>query len=292
MSAADAASLSSWSWWYSFGAYLVIAGVALEGADIIARHLAKRKQRRFIGPVKDSPIEPQTPTWAHTVGDVGFVILVGALLLEQICHHRMEDITDRERDRNEQVRVKLEKQIEEQRGENAKLFTIGEKAKESAALATKAAEEAKKKREVAEAGRLELQFKVFQLEVKTAPRIITPEMAEIFAKMTATAPKGRVIVYKIGDVAAEGAEHAARIFELLKNCGYEVGKVPAFAWGGPTAVGVWLAVADLKNPPPITESLHAAMKAAHLIQPSMKIQSEPLFEKEPDAVFVVVGVKN
>ena len=99
MSAADSNVLNWLSWLYTFGAWCVVLGVAMESAEIFARRSAKRKQSRFIGPLQNSPPEPQTPHWAHTIGDIGFLILVSALVIEQVCHQRMEVITDRERNR-------------------------------------------------------------------------------------------------------------------------------------------------------------------------------------------------
>jgi preprotein translocase subunit Sss1 len=77
----------------------VVVGVVLEGAEIYFRHSSKRKLRRFIGPLPYPPPEPHTPFLAHVIGDIGFVLLIGALVLEQVCHQRMEKITNRERDR-------------------------------------------------------------------------------------------------------------------------------------------------------------------------------------------------
>ena len=99
MSAADSNSLNWLSWLYAFGAWGVVLGVAMESAEILVRRSSKRRQNRFIGPLQSLPTEPQTPHWAHTTGDLGFVILVIALIFEQVCHQRMEGITDRERNR-------------------------------------------------------------------------------------------------------------------------------------------------------------------------------------------------
>jgi len=65
---------------------------------------------------------------------------------------------------------------------NAVLFTIGERAKESAARATEQAEKAKAEREKAEAGRLALQAKVIELEQQAAQAGITASNALSLSK--------------------------------------------------------------------------------------------------------------
>lgn len=52
MTAADSAALNWWSLLYTIGAWLVVTGVALEGADIIARRKNIREEARLNGFVK------------------------------------------------------------------------------------------------------------------------------------------------------------------------------------------------------------------------------------------------
>ena len=59
----------------------------------------QKARRRFIGSSQNHPIEPATPNWAHNFWDVGFLILVGGLFLEDLIHDRMAEITDRKKRR-------------------------------------------------------------------------------------------------------------------------------------------------------------------------------------------------
>lgn len=99
MSASDASLLNFWSLAYVVGAWAVVIGVVLEGAEIYIRRSHERRRKRFIGPIQPPLAVIEHPNWAHNVGDIGFLILVLALILEQVSHQNMESIAAREQKR-------------------------------------------------------------------------------------------------------------------------------------------------------------------------------------------------
>jgi len=81
---------------YDVGMWLVVVGVVLEGTEIAARRIAKWRSGRFVGPLKDPLPDPATPRWAHDWGDLGFFLLVLGLLVENVSHVRLKQISDTE----------------------------------------------------------------------------------------------------------------------------------------------------------------------------------------------------
>lgn len=95
MSAADASSLSLWSFLSTVGFVLVIVGVALEGAEVVAM-LKKWRWERQLKALRIRLPESGMPTWAHWIGNLGWFVLTVGLCLEFWGHIRVEDINDRE----------------------------------------------------------------------------------------------------------------------------------------------------------------------------------------------------
>jgi len=107
MSAADASSLNFWSWVSLVGIILVIVGVVLEGAEILAWLLSwLRRKRSEI--VWRQPPEVHIPKWVHISDRIGWCILLVGLALEWMGHVDVEAITSRE---NRRVNSELGKAL-------------------------------------------------------------------------------------------------------------------------------------------------------------------------------------
>jgi hypothetical protein len=122
----------------------------------------------------------------------------------------------------------LSVRIEELRKTNAVLFTIGERAKESASQASEAAEKTKTDRVLAEQmveefrrTNLVLQAKVLELESTVQPRIIRPEQHLTFVKSLANAPKRPVWVVS-DNPSAETQALVSQVRKMLDDAGYSV----------------------------------------------------------------------
>jgi hypothetical protein len=113
----DEANLHWWSLVYLAAMWLVAIGVLLEGTEILARRLAKKPRKHK---------KPQTPAWVHDCGDIGLCILVAALIVENIAHVRMSEISEREQRRltgELTSATKILITLEEQQGKTAASLT-------------------------------------------------------------------------------------------------------------------------------------------------------------------------
>lgn len=133
------------------------------------------------------------------------------------------------------------------------LRTIGERAKESAALATTEAEKVKKEREIAEAGRLALEIKLRELEEKQGDRIIKPKQdANLVQCLRKWTGQKFVMLRWQGVVNAKESEaYGVQIFSALERAGFMRIDERAFNFIGMSSPGVHLLVKQPENPPPL-----------------------------------------
>lgn len=186
--------------------------------------------------------------------------------------------------------------------ETSQLRHVGEAAKESAALASVEAEKAKKEREVAELGRLELEKQVeslkksnLELEEKSQPRRISDDQKRAIVTMINhnlapffTNDSIRVSVVTDTD-NGEGGLLASRISEVLKECKIISGVARrTMIYARQPPVGLFLGVKDPNNPPAHGIVILDAF-TAHAPKLEMSLGTDVTLEK--DQVIIFVGLK-
>ena len=162
--------------------------------------------------------------------------------------------------------IRLEKQVEDIRADNSKLFTIGEKAKESVAQAVEAAETAKAEREKAETGRLELEKQVLALVSKTQTRTINKKTKDALVTNLAGVPKGGIEIVMF-DKDPESVAFGLALKRALIGAGFSVTFSPRSIFNLDIIPGIVERGDDLvfcvnnpENPPPYSIQMLQCLK--------------------------------
>jgi len=276
MSAADASSLNWWSWVYFIGAWLVAIGVIMEGAEIVSRRAAKRKFRSFIGPLQHPLSEPPTPSWAHTFGDIGFLILVSALVIEQVAHQRMERITERESDR-------LTKQLDSTMWQAAVANAEASQARKEAGAAIERAS-------LTESNNLALRSNIIALELWLEPR-----QFEIMGSATFLQRYRGTNAVIVCGICPDCTELAGQIRTMLQLAGWNVD--PVSITTHPVPAGVMVAPClenqEFENLVNFGTQAYSVLNELqrHGIDSEIKIFGGTKSKKRFNGVFIVVGAK-
>jgi hypothetical protein len=108
--------------------------------------------------------------------------------------------------------------------------------------------------------RAEAEKSLLELQERFAPRTVSPEQRTTFLKEVASEPKGKVSISVVtGD--PEAFAYATKLFELLRDAGYDVGpQVTSFTLFGQPPVGLTASILNQTNPPPFADALLRGLK--------------------------------
>jgi hypothetical protein len=204
MSEADSVLLNRWLFLSLLGIVFVWVGVFMEGAEIVARRIAKRKAKRA------SRSEPKIPEWAHTVGDFGWIVLLVGLGLEWRGHIIITDITERENRR-------LSGELAIATNNSGQAIKEAARFNERASSNELAAAKANERAESLELARAEIQR-------QAEPRQLTPAQEWRLASELAKSPSNSVVIASPPN-DEESSDFADDLDVALQKAGWKTSRI-------------------------------------------------------------------